>query len=329
MPKRLTKEEFVARAKKIHADKYDYSKTDYINTSTKVCITCPIHGDFWQIAGDHLNGHGCPKCAGLYSPTTEEFVERAKKIGDNAERYNYSKVVYVNNSTKVLIKCNKCGIEFLQTPDKHLHGEGCPVCANILIHEKQKGAGNINARRIRYGVGIIDTPYNVTPLKSFYIWNNMLQRCYSEKQRERYPSYKDCSVCKEWFLFSNFKKWFDENYVEGFHLDKDLFSKNNKEYSPETCCFIPPEINRALAFHRNKNNGMPLGVCFLKESNVYLGVGANKRLKRFKTKEEAHRHYVEYKTKRIKELAEKYKDVITERVYNALLNYELPEMYNK
>lgn len=60
--KKLTAEEFVRRAKKVHGDKYDYSKTVYVNQKTKVCIICPVHGEFWQIPDDHMRGVGCRKC---------------------------------------------------------------------------------------------------------------------------------------------------------------------------------------------------------------------------------------------------------------------------
>lgn len=62
MAKKLTTEEFISRAKKVHGDKYEYSKVEYFDSRTKVCIICPEHGDFWQSANIHLRGHGCPIC---------------------------------------------------------------------------------------------------------------------------------------------------------------------------------------------------------------------------------------------------------------------------
>lgn len=197
---------------------------------------------------------------------------------------------------------------------------------HIDNNKKNNNANNL-AFILVYGVGIYDVPRSASNVVAYDIWSHMIRRCYDKKEK-RSKFYKDCTICDSWLRFSNFLKWFNDasnGYVKGYHLDKDLFSRNNKVYSPNTCCFLPQEINSALVFHRNKEGEMPLGVYFLKDSNVYLGVGENRSLKRFKTAEEAHNHYVKYKTKRIKELAEKYKDVITERVYNALLNYELPE----
>lgn len=122
-------EEFNERAKKIHGDKYDYSKIDLINRKNgKVCIICPEHGEFWQTPTKHLDGHGCPNCCHSKKYTTETFIEACnKKFGENF--IDYSKVNYINRNTDILLKCKKCGKEFLMNPHNHLkRGDGCPVC---------------------------------------------------------------------------------------------------------------------------------------------------------------------------------------------------------
>lgn len=121
----LSREEFIVKAKKTHGDKYDYSKVEYVNNRTKVCIVCPEHGEFWQLPENHIYGAGCPFCAGNTKKSTLEFVEDAKK--KHGSKYDYSKVEYTNNSTKVCIICPEHG-EFWQTPNKHLRGDGCPMC---------------------------------------------------------------------------------------------------------------------------------------------------------------------------------------------------------
>ena len=63
MPKKINKEEFIKKSISIHGNKYDYSKVEYINDKTKVCIICPEHGEFWQTPNNHLNGNNCPLCA--------------------------------------------------------------------------------------------------------------------------------------------------------------------------------------------------------------------------------------------------------------------------
>ena len=103
MPKRLTRDEFIVKSNIANNFKYDYEKTIYTNNSTKVIITCPIHGDFLQTPSHHLNGTGCQKCSGKTKLTTEEFIEKANKIHNN--KYDYSQVKYVNSRTKVCITC--------------------------------------------------------------------------------------------------------------------------------------------------------------------------------------------------------------------------------
>ena len=127
-----TTEQFIHKAKEVHGDKYDYSKVEYKNNHTKVRIVCPTHGEFWQIANDHLNGHGCKKCNNVYRPSTEEFIERAKQI--HGDKYDYSKVEYINALTKVCIICPTHG-EFWQTPNMHLNGQGCRKCQYMKLGE--------------------------------------------------------------------------------------------------------------------------------------------------------------------------------------------------
>ena len=121
-----TTEEFIEIARKIHGNKYDYSKTEYINSSKKVCIICPEHGEFWQIPHSHLQGKNCPKCSHQsYKHTNESFIDEAHKI--HGDKYDYSKVEYINNHTPVCIICAKHGM-FYQTPNAHLNGKGCSKC---------------------------------------------------------------------------------------------------------------------------------------------------------------------------------------------------------
>lgn len=124
--KTLTNGEFIEKAKMVHGNKYDYSKVEYENNRTKVCIICPIHGEFWQKPNDHLNGHGCSKCSGTKALTTEEFIENARKI--HGDKYDYSKVEYMGNKKKVCIICLKHG-EFWVRPNSHLsQKQGCKHC---------------------------------------------------------------------------------------------------------------------------------------------------------------------------------------------------------
>lgn len=124
---------FIFKSKKIHGDKYDYKKSEYIDTNTTICITCPEHGDFWQLPNVHMRGCGCGKCSDNYV-STEIFKDRAGVKHFN--KYDYSNSVYINRKTPIEIICheldkngNEHGV-FYQTPHNHLIGHGCQKCSS-------------------------------------------------------------------------------------------------------------------------------------------------------------------------------------------------------
>lgn len=119
-------EKFLEKSKKIHGEKYLYTEVEYHNVNTPVTIKCPKHGNFSQRPFNHLQGCGCPRC-GVESIASDtiEFIERI--IGVHGNRYNYDKVNYTGALNKVTITCPLHG-DFLQTPNDHLKGTGCPDC---------------------------------------------------------------------------------------------------------------------------------------------------------------------------------------------------------
>lgn len=137
MGKKLTTtKEIIEQFKKVHGNKYNYSETEYVNCTTKLKIICPKHGIFYQRLYHHRNGVGCPKCA-----TDNNIVSHEKTIEDfkniHGNIYDYSRVKYINNSTKVEIICKDHG-GFWQVPSMHKRGVGCPRCGGtgILTQEK-------------------------------------------------------------------------------------------------------------------------------------------------------------------------------------------------
>ena len=131
MSRKKTPEEIVERFITTHGNKYDYSKMEYTGVDAKIIIICPLHGEFLQSPDKHRTGNGCPKCgdisvrAKLQLSNEEVLAKFADKHGD---RYDYSKVHYINTDTKVVIGCKEHG-DFSQTPYKHQFGNGCPSCA--------------------------------------------------------------------------------------------------------------------------------------------------------------------------------------------------------
>ena len=146
VPARLTMQQFVERARKVHGDKYDYSCASYVNGSTPVEIVCPVHGAFYQTPIKHIRlARGCPRCGGGYQYTTEEFIAKARCV--HGDRYSYESTAYVNSTTKVCITCMKHGA-FMQRPADHLQGKGCPKCkveASHSVAANRKRTANAQA----------------------------------------------------------------------------------------------------------------------------------------------------------------------------------------
>lgn len=156
--KRDTRESFIAKAEAVHGvGRYDYSEANYIDSKTEVKIICLIHGAFWQRPSVHLQGHGCPQCAIENNPrcqpdTRESFIAKAEKVHGKG-KYDYSRVIYINNHTKVEIICPMHG-SFWQTPYNHIYGnQGCPHCYGTPKKTKEQFVRD--AEQV-HGVGTYD-----------------------------------------------------------------------------------------------------------------------------------------------------------------------------
>jgi hypothetical protein len=140
--KRYTKETLINKCKDIHKNLYSYKRVDtFLGVNTMLQVVCPTHGVFIQIANNHLNGQGCPECAGNIILTCEEFLKRSKSM--HKDKYDYSKSEYVDSKASILILCPEHG-EFWQIPYIHWKGGSCPMCA---YNFKQ---GSIKRRKITY-----------------------------------------------------------------------------------------------------------------------------------------------------------------------------------
>ena len=133
--RRSTPLEYIEKATLVHNGTYNYDKTKYLRGKEKVIITCKKHGDFRQVASEHLRGRGCYSCAGRKEITNQEFIKESNKKHKN--NYIYDKVVYVNKVKKVIITCKKHG-DFLQTPANHLKGHGCMGCSGKTQKDTQR-----------------------------------------------------------------------------------------------------------------------------------------------------------------------------------------------
>lgn len=182
--------------------------------------------------------------------------------------------------------------------------------------------------KLVYGVGINDADYI---LKKWYgskritctyyqKWVDMLERCYSEKYQEKFPTYIGCKVCDEWLTFSKFKEWMIIQDWKNKHIDKDIIVIGNKLYSPETCCFVFEKINLLLTSSNARRGKYPQGVKIDKRSNKYQSRlsynGTQKHLGMFNTPEEASQVYRKAKSKLITDVANEQND---ERIKQGLL----------
>ena len=186
-----------------------------------------------------------------------------------------------------------------------------------------------------YGVGIVGTKYpsaiNGVKTKEYDLWRSMLQRCYSDDFKKERPTYEGCEVSDKFKRYEYFYEWCHKQIGfgnEGFHLDKDLLVKGNKVYSENTCVFIPREIN-SLLIKRGASRGEHLiGVCWDKTKKAFVArvnknKGKREHLGYFTTELEAFKAYKTAKEAFVKEQANKWKDEIDDRAYNALMNYEV------
>jgi len=133
---KLTIDDFIKKSIEVHDNKYDYSLVNYKDNKTKIKIICKEHGIFYQSPTNHIKGHGCSKCKNLYLSNNDEFIKKANKIHNN--KYDYSFVEYKNAKSKVKIKCKHHNLIFDQTPNNHLKGEGCPICAGNIKSTTEK-----------------------------------------------------------------------------------------------------------------------------------------------------------------------------------------------
>lgn len=216
--------------------------------------------------------------------------------------------------------------------------------ANITVEFQDSNKYKISTTYQNFKRGTVKNPYDITVYGVGYLgvgeyvcwvegehtshytlWENILARCYNEKDRHNRPTYKDCIVCDEWLNFQNFAKWYDENaYDTGdgsrLHIDKDILVSDNKTYSPDTCILVPQPINMLFMTKSKKiDSDLPNGIN--RSMNGYKAQYNAKHLGTFKTLKEAIVQRETERRKHIKKTVNRYKSVLPFKVYNALLTH--------
>jgi hypothetical protein len=189
-----------------------------------------------------------------------------------------------------------------------------------------------------FNVGIIgrNNEARFSDSKSYRCWVNMLSRCYNEKYKKNKPTYNDCTVCKEWIYYKNFKNWFNNNYWEidncVMQLDKDILIKRNKEYNPNSCCFVDIRLNSLFTKDNAMRGDYPIGVQKRKDrKDNYRAVCNTMNNKRHyigsaNNPKDAFYLYKQFKESYIKQVADEYKQKypnFPDNLYNAMYNYEV------
>ena len=249
--------------------------------------------------------------------TKEVGKSRTKiQVGDIFDTNNYGKLVVLEYENTSNLK-----VKFIDTAYE----------TTTRANQLRKGEVKDRSLPSVYGVGIIGNGIAKVcgvETRDYQLWKSMLCRCYDIKYHNRYPTYKYCEMSNKFKYFPYFMKWchrqigFDQ---EGWHLDKDILVKGNKVYSEDVCVFVPSEVNNLFIKRDSLRGDCPVGVRYRKgfdkfESQITL-YGKMVYLGTFNTPEGAFLAYKEAKEAYIKDVANKWKDQIDPRVYEALMNY--------
>ena len=253
-------EKFIEKAKRVHGDKYDYSKVEYVNATTKVRIICPIHGEFLQMPPVHLRGCNCPSCSietikHKNTKGNEKFIEKARIV--HGDKYDYSKVEYVNNKTNVCIICPIHG-EFYQTPQVHLRGGECKKCSH---KEKTKTLEQFikEAKEVHGG------KYDYSKVEYVNAHTNVVVICKKHGEFMVRPCNhlhgNGCPICKKEKI-GNYKRKTLEDFVDkanDIHNNKYIYSAttySGRDYKVTVTCPIHGDFAQIAGDHLN-GHGCP------------------------------------------------------------------------
>lgn len=228
------KEGFLEKAIRVHGNKYDYSKVEYVNNRTKVCIICPEHGEFWQVPYTHTKGFGCSKCGGKNKMNINDFIE--KSIGIHENKYRYDNVVYRNCDTKVEIICPIHG-PFMVTPHHHLNGVGCSKCSGNYSYN--------NEEIIKLFAKVHNDKYDYSNVKYVNTHEKVTIICKRHGAFEQTPKAhlmgQGCPICGSEYNKSE-TKLYEEikfNFNDAIRHYRPPFLRTNRNGRQEIDIFIP------------------------------------------------------------------------------------------
>lgn len=244
------------------------------------------------------------------------------RIGEVAYNKYGSKmeIIKYNNSKDIDILFDSGYISTRKMYSNFIKGRAqSPYC------KKTKGVGFI-------GEGKYTATIEGKHTDAYRRWAHMIRRCYSNEFKEKYSAYKNCTMSEDWLNFQNFAEWQNNNHYtisdEKMHLDKDILEKGNKIYSPETCIFVPHRINNLFIKSGVRKGSCPIGVHWAKSVEKYNAHCQDANLNYFNIGyfDNSNDAFLAYKHKKeevIKQVADKYKDYIPKKLYNAMYRYEV------
>jgi very-short-patch-repair endonuclease len=221
--------EFIRKAIKLHGDKYDYSKVEYVNSNTKVIIICRQHCEFIQSPSKHLQKQGCSSCGGHEKRNTEDFIIKSKEM--HGDKYDYSKVKYINSQTNVIITCKTHG-DFEQKANSHIRGMGCRFCGRKKIIKQMRSN---TEEFVENAIKIHGDKYDYSKVNYKTAIEKVIIVCKEHGEFEQTPSDHlnnkyGCPTCANYYKgktkMNACKNKFVENAIK-IHGDKYDYSKSN------------------------------------------------------------------------------------------------------
>ena len=205
--------------------------------------------------------------------------------------------------------------------------------SNYLRNNFKPNKKSVNSRRLVYGFGVNDADYMTQVVidgvrlrcKAYHAWSLMIERCYREQTLKSSPSYFDVVVCEEWRSFMSFRKWWVDNHVDGWQLDKDILVPGNKTYSPGTCIFVPCWVNSMIVDKAASRGSMAIGVSYERDRMKFVAHCQNPitkrqdRIGRFDDEMSAHNAYIDRKIKMI-ESVRCLLDAVDNRIFHSLID---------
>lgn len=268
--------------------------------------------------GIPLGHFPCPECGSVSEKSLEnEWLGKTFKMEDGS----IVKIIAYRKSRSLTV-------EFLDTG----------YILNTRLSRVKLGKLKDRLKPSVKGVGIIGLDKISTARKhhrEYALWDGMLDRCYNEITQKKQKAYNGCSVSDDFLFYPNFKKWCNEQigfnsvdeFGRSFNLDKDILFKNNKIYSPQTCCFVPSEINAIMASCKRDKGSTMVGTAYDKKLKKYRSAitreGVKTHLGCFEKEIDAFMVYKVEKEAHIKLVAEKWKNEIDIRVYEALISHQV------